>query len=201
MCSAKQGLRGVWKPARGAAEYCGCVLQLRVKGGGKKKVAERCRQHSISRRPSSRAADEGATVCLSCQRWGELGICQHQPRLSHSHTQIQTATHTRTLTPISPPTSRLGHPGMRGEQVATYGAFHCRLWPGVSSATPRWFAYPSTAQLHRAAARHRLPLEPGQSEAGPACKRGCADVLPTVANRHWFWFQRPPSPDECVYHG
>lgn len=44
-----------------------------TKGGG---------QCSITRHPSSRAADEGATVCMSCQHWGKLGMCQ--PCSSHS---------------------------------------------------------------------------------------------------------------------
>lgn len=90
----------------------GCRKKTSVARGGL--------QGSITRQPSSRAADEDATVCLSCQHWGELGICQlHIPSLIQARRPRQS------------PTQTAAHPSLHphsllctlGEQVAAYGDF------------------------------------------------------------------------------
>lgn len=83
--SAEQGLdwsgaeRGSWPGVQSVSRcalcvLCGCMKNSvfegereRKRGRKKTSVAEGGGQHSITRHPSSRAADEGATVCLSCQ--------------------------------------------------------------------------------------------------------------------------------------
>lgn len=86
----------------------------------KTSVARGGLQGSITRQPSSRAADEDATVCLSCQHWGELGICQlyipsliqaRRPRQSPAQTAAHPSLHPHSL------------PCTLGEQVAAYGDF------------------------------------------------------------------------------
>lgn len=74
-----------------------------TKGGG---------QGSITRHPSSMAADEGATVRLSCQHRGELGIC-------HPHPAPLVHTYKSTPTLVSLTTSHGSCSGM-GAQVAAY---------------------------------------------------------------------------------
>lgn len=91
-------------------------------GVGEKKtsVARGGFQHSITRQPSSREADEDATVCLSCQHRGELGICQ-----LYIPSPIQASRHRQS------PTQTDSHPSLHpqsllctlGEQVAAYGDF------------------------------------------------------------------------------
>lgn len=77
-------------------------------------------QGSITRQPSSRAADEDTTVCLSCQHWGELGICQlYIPSLIQARRPRQSATQAAAHPSLHPHSL----PCTLGEQVAAHGDF------------------------------------------------------------------------------
>lgn len=90
----------------------GCRKKTSVAGGGL--------QGSITRQPSSRAADEDATVCLSCQHWGELGICQlYIPSLIQARRPRQSPTQTAAHPSLHPHSL----PCTLGEQLAAYGDF------------------------------------------------------------------------------
>lgn len=90
-------------------------------------AAKRGRRHSITRQPSSRAADEGATICQSCQHWGELGICQPPPlSFIHANPDSRPHKHSRpSLYPHSVLDTRAQ--GETGGNIC--GLFHPHFWP------------------------------------------------------------------------
>lgn len=89
--------------------------------GGRKKKTSMARggfQCSITRQLSSREADEDTTVCLSCQHWGELGICQlYIPSPIQARRPRQSATQTASHPSLNPHSLLC----TLGEQVAAYG--------------------------------------------------------------------------------
>lgn len=88
--------------------------------GEKTSVARGGFQRSITRQAASREADEDATVCLSCQHRGELGICQ-----------LYIPSPIQARRPRQSPTQTASHPSLLphsllctlAEQVAPYGDF------------------------------------------------------------------------------
>lgn len=180
-CEAGIERSRVWKMARGAwyceRVLCWCVKKTvslrksvkKKKNKRKTSVAKRGGQHSITRHPSSRAADEGETICLSCQQWGELGICQLCPtsliqrdKYRHTHTSLHPHSYLDTLAP--------------GNRWQHMGLFHWCFWP--RRVKPCHADFHFHRQFNRA---QDVPqLEQGQSELSRPV-RGTRQLLATSA--------------------
>lgn len=117
-----------------------------VRDGGRGEKTSMARggfQRSITRQPSSREADEDATVCLSCQDWGELGICQlYIPSPIQARRPRQSAT--QTASHQSPPPT-FSAVTLRGTGGGIWGLFRWQFWPLWTK--PRWAGFHFSCQF------------------------------------------------------